>query len=370
MENKQIEVFLQYYYPHVSGLTNAAVDICEYMRNKENYAVTVYCIAKPGEPRSEVVNGVIVRRYKPWFRLGRASFSPAVLHAAYLSSRKKSIIHIHAPYPEAAVVSWLTRKNPRKIMTYQCDSGITDFKSKIYAWLLDESHRFALLYLDKIIFSSEDYRVNSRIGREVELEKRACISVPCRVRKSGRPKYRRTNAITIGFLGRASSEKGLLELVRAMDYLPSNFHLLIAGPTPDYESYGEEIWILAGKSDRIQILGEINDSEISDFYESIDVFVLPSTNSYEAFGIVQVEAMSFGVPSVVSDLPGLRSIVSQTGFGSIAKVKDPADIANAIIITSNKQLNSDEIKTFVRNNYMNPIPLEHYATILKEGVKA
>lgn len=82
----------------------------------------------------------------------------------------------------------------------------------------------------------------------------------------------------------------------------------------------------------------IPEEEMGKFYEGLDLFVLPSTNSLEAYGMVQVEAMLCGVPVVASDLFGVRTIVQKTGMGVIVKKKDPEDLANGIIeVINNKE---------------------------------
>jgi glycosyltransferase involved in cell wall biosynthesis len=61
------------------------------------------------------------------------------------------------------------------------------------------------------------------------------------------------------------------------------------------------------------------------------VQVVPSLNSTESFGLVQVEAMLHGVPVVASDLPGVRVPVRRTGMGEIAPIGDAAGLAAAIL---------------------------------------
>jgi glycosyltransferase involved in cell wall biosynthesis len=58
---------------------------------------------------------------------------------------------------------------------------------------------------------------------------------------------------------------------------------------------------------------------------------MPSLNSTEAFGLVQVEAMSCGTPVVATDLPGVRVPVKMSGMGRIVPVADGAAIAQAIL---------------------------------------
>jgi glycosyltransferase involved in cell wall biosynthesis len=67
------------------------------------------------------------------------------------------------------------------------------------------------------------------------------------------------------------------------------------------------------------------------------VIVVPSLNSTESFGLVQVEAMLCGTPSVASDLPGVRQPVLQSGMGEIAPVGDPEALAEAVLRVVNNR---------------------------------
>ena len=58
---------------------------------------------------------------------------------------------------------------------------------------------------------------------------------------------------------------------------------------------------------------------------------MPSLNSTEAFGLVQVEAMSCGTPVIATDLPGVRVPVKMSGMGRIVPVADAGAIAKAIL---------------------------------------
>jgi glycosyltransferase involved in cell wall biosynthesis len=61
------------------------------------------------------------------------------------------------------------------------------------------------------------------------------------------------------------------------------------------------------------------------------VLTVPSLNSTEAFGLVQIEAMMNGVPCVPSALPGVRQPVLMHGMGAISEIGDPQSLADAIL---------------------------------------
>jgi glycosyltransferase involved in cell wall biosynthesis len=67
------------------------------------------------------------------------------------------------------------------------------------------------------------------------------------------------------------------------------------------------------------------------FFSNLDVLVVPSLNSTETFGLVQVEAMLCGTPTVASALPGVRQPVYQTGMGEVVPIGDSAALAAALL---------------------------------------
>jgi len=84
-------------------------------------------------------------------------------------------------------------------------------------------------------------------------------------------------------------------------------------------------------SNHWRFLGLLNPSEMSAYYPNLDVLVIPSLNSTESFGMVQIEAMMNGVPVVASDLPGVRQPVLQYKFGKIIPVGDSSALSKSIL---------------------------------------
>jgi glycosyltransferase involved in cell wall biosynthesis len=185
------------------------------------------------------------------------------------------------------------------------------------------------------VVTSESYAGKSRVaaalhrGRSPEE-----IPPPCRLRDGGRPSFRDGPGLHVGFVGRIVQEKGIQHLVEAFRGIEGeDARLLIAG---DFErvaggSVVDEVRSAAGSDPRIRLLGFVPDDRLADFYASLDVFALPSVNSLEAFGIVQVEAMMAGVPVAASDLPGVRLPVLETGFGRLALPGDAQSLRRAIL---------------------------------------
>jgi L-malate glycosyltransferase len=62
----------------------------------------------------------------------------------------------------------------------------------------------------------------------------------------------------------------------------------------------------------------------------LDIFVLTSYRR-ESFGIAVAEAMSMGIPAIVTDIPGLREVVQDEVTGLIVPPKDSDKLAKAIL---------------------------------------
>ena len=111
------------------------------------------------------------------------------------------------------------------------------------------------------------------------------------------------------------------------------FKIIIAGPLDPVgeKKYKEKIMKLVEKyKDYVVFLGSLKQEEMGAFYSLLDVLVLPSINSTEAFGMVQVEAMMSGVPSVASGLPGVRIPVQETGMGKVVPLKNSQKLGETI----------------------------------------
>jgi glycosyltransferase involved in cell wall biosynthesis len=90
-------------------------------------------------------------------------------------------------------------------------------------------------------------------------------------------------------------------------------HLLLVGDGGERARFKAQAAHL-GISDRCHFVGRIPPERLADTYRAMDVFAFPSTSAAEAFGLVAVEAMACAIPVVASNLPGVRSVVSDAGI--------------------------------------------------------
>lgn len=364
MMNRRLDVFLQYYKPHVSGLTNMAATIAEYIA-LHDYDVHVHCVAKSGPSTTEHVDGVTVHAYRRTFSLGRANFSLGFVFAAWQLRKTAGLAHFHLPLPESALLAWALRRRPM-VVTYQCDAPLLGGLDDLMAKGLDASHRVLIRRASATVTSSDDYARNSRLSDVFASSGSLAIPATSIDRAGGRRRYSIEGRRQLGFLGRPTSEKGIDVLMDAIDRLPEDVLLTLAGPLDGLsDKVGYDRARLGRLMDegRVRSLGFLEESDIADFYASLDVFVLPSTNSFEAFGIVQVEAISAGIPVVVSDLPGVRTIPQRTGYGEVAPVDDPIGLAEAIGRALTTDYDAARAREVLARDYLPPVPEKSYLAV-------
>ena len=145
-----------------------------------------------------------------------------------------------------------------------------------------------------------------------------------------RRQYAMDNEKIILYVGRLVYEKGVQHLIAAMPKILSNYHdakLIIAGRGGMMDELRQEASNL-GLNDKIYFTGYLDSKQVQKMYKCADVAVFPST--YEPFGIVALEAMLAGVPTVVSDVGGLDEIVTHGVDGMKAYAGNANSIADSI----------------------------------------
>jgi len=142
----------------------------------------------------------------------------------------------------------------------------------------------------------------------------------------------------VGMAARLATEKGVEVLIEAVPHLLKAFprlKVLFAGQYEDVmgeEAYYRRLMPLIERlgPDHWEFLGLLGQEQMPAFFAACDVLVVPSLNSTESFGLVQVEAMLCGTPSVASNLPGVRQPPLMTGMGEVTPIGDPVALAEAI----------------------------------------
>ncbi|WP_200280786.1 glycosyltransferase [Rhabdochromatium marinum] len=131
-------------------------------------------------------------------------------------------------------------------------------------------------------------------------------------------------------VGRLTYYKGHDVLIDALTRVPEA-RLVIAGSGEGQARLRAQIARL-GLEQRVTLTGFVPDDQLSALMASCDLLCLPSLERTEAFGLVLLEAMFFGKPVVVSDIPGSGTgwVVRQARNGVLTTPGDAVSVAEAI----------------------------------------
>lgn len=344
-ESLKILMALDYYLPYVSGLSVTVERLAEGLAAR-GHAVTVLTHRhERGLLREEMRGAVRVVRAPVWGRVGKGLFSPSIVAAGRREIARADVLHLHAPLAPAVPLALLGRLYRVPIVTnFHCDlrlpAGAVNRALEAIARI---SQDFALQRSDVLVNSTLDYaRSVSLLARRLDRFVGIVPPVPPLAPSKVSPDdLRRRWGIGPGpvvlFVGRFAEEKGLHVLVAARERLRREMPgivLVLAGEHRDIpgETVGTRLApLLADPDSGVVATGHVRDDEMSALFAMANVLVLPSTNSTESFGMIQVEAMKSGVPVVASDLPGVREPVRRTGMGELARPGDPESLAEALL---------------------------------------
>lgn len=171
--------------------------------------------------------------------------------------------------------------------------------------------------------------------------------------------------ILLGCAARLHPHKRLDAAIRLLPDQPS-WHLALAGQGADearLRQLADELKV----SGRLHLLGEITPRQMAEFLAALDVFVFPT--QAETFGLAAVEAANAGVPSVVTDLPVLREVLSVEGKPTALFVdaSDHIKLSAAVSRLLTDQQLSDELRQNAKGlklRYSVDAMVEEYVRIL------
>lgn len=134
--------------------------------------------------------------------------------------------------------------------------------------------------------------------------------------------------------------KGLEYLIDAIKLIKNTkIKLDLVGVIKDegYDRYLKTKIYESGLGSGVECKGYLSGDELWKAYRDADLFVLPSL--IEAYGMVLIEAMSFGLPIIASRVGGIPEIVEDGVNGLLVRPADPAELAKAIEeVVNNSQL--------------------------------
>ena len=342
----RVLIALTYYRPHTSGLTIYAERLARSLAAR-GHAVTVLTSRfDPALPLREERDGVTIVRVPVAFRVSKGVLMPTFGLVATRLALRHDVLSLHLPQLDASGLALRGRLFGRPVVvTYHCDLTLPDtplnrLVNRVVVW----SDRATGALADVVVAYTQDYATHSRFLSRL-LPKVRVIPPPVEVASPGpgevdafRARWNPAGTAVVGMAARLATEKGVEVLLRALPAVRERVpgvRVLFAGQHEGVlgeSAYRERLRpLLEREAGLWTFLGVLGAREMALFFSTIDALVVPSLNSTESFGLVQVEAMLRGTPSVASALPGVRQPVLMTGMGEVFPVGDAGALAEALV---------------------------------------
>jgi glycosyltransferase involved in cell wall biosynthesis len=345
---------VKFYSPSKGGMESVVQNIVEgVIQSSLDKNFTIYANSHlPSFKRELSENGNIfyVKESTPFL------YKSQPLNFRYGSLKKliseADVIHHHYPFPNMELALFMNRamlKNKKLIITWHAN-----IKNSRWSWISKYYNPLVknlLSMASKIVVTSPQLFEHSDL---LKAYKDKVIVIPLsfdpnisEYRKSKRfPEGRRFRLL---FVGKLREYKGINYLIEAIKDLEVD--LTIVGDGEKEVTLRDQVDGL-GLNNVVTFLKGISNEALKKVYENTDLFILPSINEAEAFGVVQLEAMSNGLPVINTHLESGVPYVSLNGItGFTIEPKSSAAIRNAIIrIISNKNLYEELSKNAIERS--------------------
>jgi glycosyltransferase involved in cell wall biosynthesis len=324
-----------FFYPHAGGVESHVRGLArEFAR--EGHDVTVLTARYQRTlPESESFEGYRVLRARS---LGVVFGTPIdVGTGRAVRSLDADVVHLHYPPPLTSYFATraLKRRPVPMCLTYHCDLFLPGLSGRVLTQLYQRVFLPSTLQrVDRIVVHTKSYGSTSAMlqGRNlaiipsvVDLDRfRPGVDV------SGlRADLHLEGKRVVAFTGRLVPHKGVDVILEALPLLPPDVVLLVVGAGPRLPSLIGQARRLH-LADRVRFCPSVSDDDLPRYLALADVFVFPSQNRLEGFGLVVAEAMAAGLPVVIADMPGVREVIEPGKEGLLAEPLLATDLASKV----------------------------------------
>ena len=256
--------------------------------------------------------------------------SPAMISKMRSISNRYDIVHVHHPDPMACLSLYLSGYKGKVALHWHSDI----LKQKKLLKLYQPLQKWLINRADVIIGTSPVYLKSSPWLKGVQGKTR-CLPIgidPLDVDQERAKKIRNMypGRKIVFSLGRLVPYKGYRYLIDSARYLDDSYVILIGGTGPLKEELQRQVSD-SGLDDKVKLLGFVSDEDVSAYYGACDLFCMSSVYATEAFGIVQIEAMSAGKPVVATKIPnsGVSWVNAHGESGVNVEPEDSEALADA-----------------------------------------
>jgi glycosyltransferase involved in cell wall biosynthesis len=277
--------------------------------------------------------------FKDIWTIKEKSFE-AIIHsfiaAVICIIERPDIVHVHNIGP-SLVLPLLKLGRLKTVVTYHSPNYEHSKWSSLAKLILKTGERFVTIFADQIIFVSKTQHDKISCNNKSLIANGVFLPVP----SSSSDYLQKIDVQSKQYIlavARFVPEKGLHDLIEAFSSLNKPYKLVIAGDADHETDYSRDLCRRASEDPRIVMTGYVTGEPLNQLYTHARLFVLPSY--HEGLPIVLLEAMSYGLPVLVSDIPANKEVgLPQERYFKCGDVNDLKEKMTALI---ERDLTSDE----------------------------
>ncbi len=328
----------KYYAPQRGGIERYTQDLAEWFAaHGDAVSVLVHQPAGRWRGAREMLDGVELRRVGSVAELVYAPLSPGYPFALARALREfqPAVLHLHLPNPScfAVLASPAARRLPWVVHWH------ADVSPDSHDWRLRTAYRAyrpfeqAVLARARAIIATSQPYLDASLALAPWRAKTAVVPLGTHERAEASPMpglWPQHAGLRLLAVGRLSHYKGFDTLIAALAQRPDASLLLVGSGECAPRLHAEAA--ARGVSDRVVFAGALDDITLAAAYAGADVFVLPSLDRSEAFGLVLLEAMQSRLPVVASAIEGsgVGSVVLDGETGLLLPPGDASALALAL----------------------------------------
>lgn len=257
------------------------------------------------------------------------AFSHTLFCSLDVLFRKADVVHFQAIGP--ASLLWLVKifkPRTKVVFTFHCQDYYHQKWGRLARWYLHFGEMVGCRLADEVIAVSRglvDY-IAKKYGRQASYVPNGVVIAGSGKSSDILQKLELQSGKYILAVSRLVRHKGLHYLIEAFRQLKTDYSLVIVGGGAHTDDYVAELKSLAAGDQRIILAGEQSGDNLAQLFSQAGLFVQPSES--EGLSVALLEAMAYGLPVLISDIP--ENLEAVGGYGQSFHNKDSADLASKL----------------------------------------
>lgn len=328
--------------PFVGGIENFMMDLAQSCKQQGmDVGAIVHHHQGRNRPFEKLdIDGVTLYRVPCYGQLMFAPISP--LFGYYLKRAiqefKPDVLHIHMPNTAAFFALSLSCARQLPWVIHWHSDVIGDDSP----WFLRTFYPFYRVFETQVLKRCQKVIVTSKpyfhVSRALQAFEEKCKVIALGINPPqvfSRDSIAEHSQLRILMVGRMTYYKGHKVLIEAMSLLKAQgltkVKLIVVGDGELRPAIEKQIFSL-GLENQIELLGKLDDDSLRAEFIAADCLCLPSIERTEAYGVVLMEAASYALPAIVTDVPGsgMSWVVQDHVTGLVVKRNNPDALALGI----------------------------------------